>query len=196
MYSALRSYISGSKLKKLTSAIAECGDAIELVCDYNDICKVIEHLKKDKKTDCNILMSICGVDYYERKTRFSVVYNLLSITLNHRVRVILNVSETDIIPSVSSIHSCAVWYERETWDMYGIIFKNNPDMRRILTDYNFPDHPMRKDFPLTGYQEVRYDYTSARVTQTPVDLPQEYRTFDFSMPWEGTKYLPGDEKAS
>ena len=130
------------------------------------------------------------------KNVFAVVYNLLSLVHNIRIRVKVRCAEGDIIPSVTDIFSSAGWYEREVWDMYGVMFSDHPDLRRILTDYGFEGHPQRKDFPLTGYVEVRYDIEQKRVVYEPVTLEQEFRSFDFQSPWEGTDYiLPGDEKA-
>lgn len=141
-------------------------------------------------------MDICGVDYPHRSLRFDVVYNLLSVKLNQRIRVKAKADEAMPVPSVTGIFATAGWFEREVWDMYGVVFSDNPDLRRILTDYGFDGHPQRKDFPLTGYVELRYDPESRRVAYGPVKLPQAYRSFDFMSPWEGAGYvLPGDEKA-
>ena len=142
------------------------------------------------------LMEIAGVDYPERPERFEVVYCLLSLTHNHRVRIHVATDETTPVPSVTSLWPVAGWLEREVFDMYGVGFAGNPDLRRILTDYNFEGHPQRKDFPLTGHIELRYSESEKRVVYEPVSLPQDFRTFDFLMPWEGPEYhLPGDEKA-
>ena len=154
-------------------------------------------LLDDTNCQCKCLMDVCGVDYPERDERFEVVYNLLSLTHNLRVRVKLSADEETPVPSVSSIFSAAGWWEREAWDLYGIYFSDHKDLRRILTDYGFEGHPLRKDFPLTGHVEVRYDEAQKRVVYDPVSLPQEYRAFDFVSPWEGAQYiLEGDEKAS
>jgi NADH-quinone oxidoreductase subunit C len=143
------------------------------------------------------LMDICGVDYPERPERFEVVYNLLSLTHNLRVRIKVATDEQIPVPSAVSVFSSAGWFEREVWDMYGVLFSGNPDLRRILTDYGFDGHPQRRDFPLTGYVELRYDVEQKRVVYEPVKLPQAYRSFDFLSPWEGgDAYLPGDEKAT
>ena len=143
------------------------------------------------------LIDICGVDYPARVKRFEVVYQLLSLRRNQRIRVKVRVSDMVAVPSITEIYSNAEWFEREAWDMYGVRFENNPDLRRILTDYGFEGHPQRKDFPLTGYKEVRYDPEKQRVVYEPVVLDQEFRNFDFVSPWEGTEYvLPGDEKAT
>ncbi len=145
------------------------------------------------------LLDLCGVDYPDRKERFEVVYHLLSMTRNARLRVKVSTDETQPVPSVISAYPAANWFEREAYDMYGMLFSGHPDMRRLLTDYGFEGHPLRKDFPMTGYVEVRYDEEQRRVVYEPVKLTQEFRTFDFLSPWEGADYpapvLPGDEKA-
>lgn len=145
------------------------------------------------------LLDLCGVDYPDRKERFEVVYHLLSMTRNARLRVKVSTDETRPVPSVISAYPAANWFEREAYDMYGMLFSGHPDMRRLLTDYGFEGHPLRKDFPMTGYVEVRYDEEQRRVVYEPVKLTQEFRTFDFLSPWEGAEYpapvLPGDEKA-
>jgi NADH-quinone oxidoreductase subunit C len=142
-------------------------------------------------------MDVCGADYPEREQRFDVVYNLLSLKHNQRVRVKAMTDEATPVPSVVSVFNSAGWFEREAWDLYGIFFSDHPDLRRILTDYGFQGHPLRKDFPLTGYVEVRYDQEQKRVIYEPVKLTQDFRTFDFLSPWEGmTPLLPGDEKAN
>jgi len=142
------------------------------------------------------LMEIAGVDYPEREERFDVVYSLLSLTKNHRIRVHVSTDEEKPVPSITGIWPVAGWLERETYDMYGVLFEGNPDLRRILTDYGFRGHPQRKDFPLTGYVELRYSEEHKRVVYEPVKLAQDFRSFDFMSPWEGADYiLPGDEKA-
>jgi len=145
------------------------------------------------------LLDLCGVDYPDRKERFEVVYHLLSMTRNARLRVKVSTDEIQPVPSVISAYPAANWFEREAYDMYGMLFSGHPDMRRLLTDYGFEGHPLRKDFPMTGYVEVRYDEELRRVVYEPVKLTQEFRTFDFLSPWEGAEYpapvLPGDEKA-
>jgi NADH-quinone oxidoreductase subunit C len=141
-------------------------------------------------------MDVCGADYPTRDERFDVVYNLLSIRYNLRVRVKVTTDEDTAVPSVTSIFSAAGWFERETWDLFGIYFDGHPDLRRIMTDYGFEGHPLRKDFPLTGYVELRYDDEQKRVVYEPVKLTQDFRSFDFLSPWEGMQgQLPGDEKA-
>jgi NADH-quinone oxidoreductase subunit C len=139
-------------------------------------------------------MDICGVDWPERPERFEVVYHLLSLSRNRRVRVVIQVAEGGSVPSVAGLWPCATWYEREAWDMYGIVFEGQTDLRRLLTDYGFEGHPLRKDFPLTGYVEVRYDEERKQVVYEPVKLMQDFRNFDFLSPWEGMTTLPGDEK--
>ncbi|GAN76844.1 NADH-quinone oxidoreductase subunit C [Acidisphaera rubrifaciens] len=151
-------------------------------------------LRDDPRLRFEQVMDICGVDWPARPQRFDVVYNLLSVSLNHRVRVVVPVADGAPVPSVSDIWPCAVWWEREAWDLFGIVFDGNPDMRRILTDYGFDGHPLRKDFPLTGYVEVRYDEDRKQVVYEPVKLTQDFRTFDFLSPWEALTTLPGDEK--
>jgi NADH-quinone oxidoreductase subunit C len=145
------------------------------------------------------LIDLCGADYPDRRERFEVVYHLLSMTKNARLRVKVSTDETQPVPSVISAYPAANWFEREAYDMYGMLFSSHPDMRRLLTDYGFEGHPLRKDFPMTGYVEVRYDEEQRRVVYEPVKLTQEFRTFDFLSPWEGAEYpapvLPGDEKA-
>jgi NADH-quinone oxidoreductase subunit C len=139
-------------------------------------------------------VDICGADWPERPLRFEVVYNLLSLSLNQRVRVVTATDAASPVPSVAGIWPCATWYEREAWDMYGIVFEGQPDLRRLLTDYGFEGHPLRKDFPLTGHVEVRYDEERKQVVYEPVKLTQDFRSFDFLSPWEGMTTLPGDEK--
>ena len=142
------------------------------------------------------LVDLCGVDYPEREERFDVVYHLLSMHHNKRIRVKITTDDGTTIPSVCGVFPSANWYEREAWDMFGVMFDGHPDLRRLLSDYGFQGHPLRKDFPLTGYVEVRYSEEEKRVVYEPVKLAQEFRTFDFMSPWEGAKYiLPGDEKA-
>ena len=143
------------------------------------------------------LMEIAGVDYPERPERFEVVYCLLSLTKNHRLRVHVSTDEVKPVPSVTGLWPVAGWLEREVYDMYGVLFEGNPDLRRILTDYGFQGHPQRKDFPLTGFVELRYSEEEKRVVYQPVKLAQDFRNFDFMSPWEGAEYiLPGDEKAA
>jgi NADH-quinone oxidoreductase subunit C len=158
--------------------------------------RVLGFLRDDPKCRFTVLCDVCGVDFPDRPMRFEVVYNLLSMSLNQRIRLKVETDENEPVPSATVLFSCAGWWEREAWDLYGIYFADNPDLRRILTDYGFEGHPLRKDFPLTGYVEVRYDEEQKRVVYEPVRLQQEFRSFDFMSPWEGMdKILPGDEKA-
>ncbi|NPC67180.1 NADH-quinone oxidoreductase subunit C [Komagataeibacter sp. AV436] len=152
-------------------------------------------LRDDPLYACQQVMDICGVDFPDRAERFEVVYNLLSVTHNHRIRVIVTTDETHPVPSVHQLWPAATWWEREAYDLFGILFTDQPDLRRILTDYGFEGHPLRKDFPLTGYVEMRYDEERRQVVYEPVDLVQDFRNFDFESPWEGILTLPGDEKA-
>jgi NADH-quinone oxidoreductase subunit C len=158
--------------------------------------EILRFLRDDAQCRFNVLCDICGVDYPDRPERFEVVYNLLSLSLNQRIRLKLTTTEDDPVPSATAVYSSAGWWEREAWDLFGISFAGNPDLRRILTDYGFEGHPLRKDFPLTGYVELRYDEEQKRVVYEPVRLQQEFRRFDFLSPWEGMDHiLPGDEKA-
>jgi NADH-quinone oxidoreductase subunit C len=157
---------------------------------------VLTFLRDDPAWLFKTLIDICGVDFPKRAERFDVVYHLLSIHKNLRVRVKTSTDEASPVPSVVGIHPGANWFEREAFDLYGILFDGHPDLRRILTDYGFRGHPLRKDFPLTGFVELRYNEEQKRVVYEPVKLPQEFRSFDFLSPWEGGEYpLPGDEKA-
>ena len=171
----------------------------ELAClvEREALPRVLAFLRDDPRCRFAVLCDICGVDYPDRALRFDVVYNLLSVALNQRIRLIVETDEEQPVPSAVPLYSSAGWWEREAWDLYGIYFEGNPDLRRILTDYGFDGHPLRKDFPLTGYVEVKYDEDEKRVVYEPVRLKQEFRSFDFLSPWEGMdKVLPGDEKAS
>jgi NADH-quinone oxidoreductase subunit C len=160
------------------------------------IVALLTRLRDDAAFSFQQLIDLCGADYPDREQRFDVVYHLLSLTRNRRVRVRIRTGENQPVSTVTSVYPCADWFEREAFDMYGILFDGHPDLRRLLTDYGFSGHPLRKDFPMTGYVEVRYDDEQKRVVYEPVKLPQEYRAFDFLSPWEGAKYiLPGDEKA-
>jgi NADH-quinone oxidoreductase subunit C len=159
------------------------------------IARVLSYLRDDPNCQFKLLVDLCGVDYPEREERFEVVYHLLSPRQNHRIRVKVTTDETTPVPSVTGVFSSAMWYEREAWDLFGIYFSDHPDLRRLLTDYGFEGHPLRKDFPQTGYVEVRYDDEQKRVIYEPISLRQDWRSFDFLSPWEGTGLLPGDEKA-
>jgi NADH-quinone oxidoreductase subunit C len=160
------------------------------------ILRVLAFLRDDPRCLFAMLVDICGVDHPDRAERFDVVYNLLSLKHNRRIRLKLATDEQSPVPSATGLFSAAGWFEREAWDLYGIYFADHPDLRRLLTDYGFEGHPLRKDFPLTGYVELRYDEEQKRVVYEPVRLKQEFRSFDFLSPWEGmTRVLPGDEKA-
>jgi NADH-quinone oxidoreductase subunit C len=161
-----------------------------------DIVKAATFLRDDAKCRFVSIIDVSGADYPYRDQRFDVVYHLLSPTKNLRIRLKVHADEETVVPSVTGVWPGADWFERETYDLYGVLFSGHPDLRRILTDYGFEGHPLRKDFPLTGFVEVRYDDEAKRVIYEPVELKQEFRNFDFLSPWEGTDYvLPGDEKA-
>jgi NADH-quinone oxidoreductase subunit C len=163
--------------------------------ERTSIARVMKFLRDDANCQFKMLVDLCGVDWPERAERLEVVYNLLSLKQNQRIRVKVSTDEDRPVPSVTSVFSAAGWFEREAWDLYGILFSDHPDLRRILTDYGFQGHPLRKEFPLTGYVQVRYDEEQKRVVYEPVKLTQEFRSFDFLSPWEGMTTLPGDEKA-
>lgn len=155
----------------------------------------IDYIKTERTTRFSSLVDITAIDFPSREKRFEVVYHFLSMYTNQRIRIKASIREDEVVPSITSIHPSADWFEREVFDMYGIMFSGHPDLRRILTDYGFRGYPLRKDFPTTGYTEVRYDEVEKRVVYEPVSLVQEYRQFDFMSPWEGAEYiLPGDEK--
>ena len=191
----------GQKLNvALPGAIGACHvtrDELTLEVELGEIARVMMFLRDDASCEFKILVDICGVDWPKRAKRFDVVYHLLSLVKNLRLRVKVQCAEDEPVPSIVATYPAANWFEREAFDMYGIAFSNHPDLRRILTDYGFSGHPLRKDFPLTGYVEVRYDDQQKRVVYEPVQLPQEFRSFDFLSPWEGAidYVLPGDEKA-
>lgn len=168
---------------------------LTLTCSAANIRSLVGFLKQDSSCLFDQLIDICGVDYLAQPKRFEVVYHLLSLRHNIRIRLKLSVAVGEPVPSIVDIFPNAGWYERETWDLFGISFEGNPDLRRLLTDYGFEGHPLRKDFPLTGYVEVRYDEIQKKVVYEPVKLAQEFRRFDFISPWEGILQLPGDEKA-
>ncbi|HYG27512.1 MAG TPA: NADH-quinone oxidoreductase subunit C [Caulobacteraceae bacterium] len=171
---------------------------LTLVAERDSIAAVLTALRD--RFGFQQLLDICGVDFPDREERFEVVYHLLSLTRNARVRVKMTTDEHQPVPSVVSVFPCADWFEREAFDMYGMLFSGHPDLRRLLTDYGFQGYPLRKDFPMTGYVEVRYDEEQKRVVYEPVRLTQEFRNFDFQSPWEGADYpapvLPGDEKGN
>lgn len=169
---------------------------LTIVVPARHIVRVLTYLRDDPALLFKELVDLCGVDWPEREQRFDVVYHLLSLHHNLRIRVKVRTDEFTPVPSVVSVYPTAGWFEREAWDMYGILFEGHPDLRRILTDYGFDGHPLRKDFPLTGYVELRYDEEQKRVVYEPVKLRQDFRNFDFLSPWEGMgELLPGDEKA-
>ena len=188
----LGDYLAGALSQELLSWQVQHGELIILVRPAA-IERVLIFLRDDSNCQFTQLMDLCGVDYPEREQRFQVVYNLLSMKHNQRIRVKLDIEEDSPVPTATGVFSAAAWYEREVWDMYGVPFADNPDLRRLLTDYGFQGHALRKDFPLTGYVELRYDEDQKRVVYEPVRLTQDFRTFDFLSPWEGM--LPGDEKA-
>ena len=184
-----------ASLANLAKAQVRAGLETAFGVHRDDLIAVMTALRDDH--EYQQLMEIAGVDYPERAERFEVVYCLLSLTKNHRVRVHVSTDEATPIPSVTGLWPVAGWLEREVFDMYGVAFSGNPDLRRILTDYGFEGYPQRKDFPLTGHIELRYSEAEKRVVYEPVSLPQDFRTFDFLMPWQGAEYvLPGDEKAT
>ena len=168
---------------------------LTVTASLSGLVDLIEFLRSDNSCRFSTLVDMTAVDYPERAQRFDVVWHLLSMYQNHRIRVKVAIREDEIVPSLVRIYPCANWFEREVFDMFGILFSGHPDLRRILTDYGFSGFPLRKDFPTTGYVELRYDESEKRVVYEPVRLTQEYRQFDFLSPWEGTQYvLPGDEK--
>ncbi|MGH6865693.1 MAG: NADH-quinone oxidoreductase subunit C [Methyloceanibacter sp.] len=182
----------GPKLLELKLGLGEL--AIEV--GRADIPAVMQFLRDDRNCRFGCLIDVCGVDYPKRGERFDVVYHLLSPWLNHRIRVRTRTDATNPVPSIVGVFPAANWFEREAYDLYGILFSGHPDLRRILTDYGFEGYPLRKDFPLTGFVEMRYDDELKRVVYEPVNLQQEYRSFDFLSPWEGMDTaIPGDEKA-
>jgi NADH-quinone oxidoreductase subunit C len=178
----------------VSSAVEAFGELTVHVA-LDSLLDLMRFLKTDASTRMTSLVDITAVDHPERPDRFDVVYHLLSMYQNGRVRVKTEVAETGMVPSLIPVYPAANWFEREVYDLFGILFSGHPDLRRILTDYGFRGHPLRKDFPTTGYTEVRYDEVQKRVVYEPVKLVQEYRKFDFMSPWEGATYiLPGDEK--
>ena len=183
----------------LPAAGADCAvvdDELVIRVPASSLTAALAFLRDDANCLFKVLVDVCGVDYPEREQRFEVVYNLLSLHHNQRARVKVPADEATLVPSAAGFYSSAGWYEREAWDLYGIRFVGNPDLRRIMTDYGFEGHPLRKDFPLTGFVELRYDEAQKRVVYEPVELTQDFRSFDFMSPWEGAEYvLPGDEKA-
>lgn len=178
------------------TAARVCYGELTLIAEASNIGQVLSYLRDDPECRFVSFTDICGADYPERAKRFDVVYHLLSPYKNRRIRVKVQADEESTVPSVIDVFPAANWFEREVFDLYGVLFSGHPDLRRILTDYGFAGHPLRKDFPLTGHVEVRYDDEAKRVVYEPVKLVQEFRNFDYLSPWEGTDYvIPGDEKA-
>jgi NADH-quinone oxidoreductase subunit C len=191
----LSAYLTEKLGGRLGSAVLAYGE-LTLSVEAGDIIDVLTVLKNDVQCQFVSFIDISGADYPARARRFDVVYHLLSPRQNLRIRVKVQADENTMVPSATGIYPGADWFEREAYDLYGILFSDHPDLRRLLTDYGFEGHPLRKDFPLTGFVEVRYDDEAKRVVYEPVELKQEFRNFDFLSPWEGTDYvLPGDEKA-
>lgn len=191
----LAAHIAAKRANDVISTEIAFGELNVTVVAEN-IVEFVDFLKTDASCRFSSLVDITAVDHPERVKRFDVVYHFLSMYQNQRIRVKLAVGEDEMLASILSVHPSANWFEREIFDMFGIIFSGHPDLRRILTDYGFRGHPLRKDFPTTGYTEVRYDEAQKRVVYEPVSLVQEYRQFDFMSPWEGANYiLPGDQKA-
>ena len=171
-------------------------DELTVTIASTSVVAFVEFLKSDGACQFSSLVDITAVDYPQRSKRFDVIYHFLSMYQNHRIRLRVQIREDEMVPSIIDVHPSSNWFEREIFDMFGILFTGHPDLRRILTDYGFRGHPLRKDFPTTGYTEVRYDEVQKRVVYEPVSLVQEYRQFDFMSPWEGAEYiLPGDDKA-
>ncbi|MCG8544840.1 MAG: NADH-quinone oxidoreductase subunit C, partial [Alphaproteobacteria bacterium] len=186
----LGAYLSGQLGQDIEDREIVRGELM-IVVKRDAVPRALKFLRNDANCQFEVLVDICGVDYPEREARFDVVYNLLSLKRNLRLRMKVRVDEGASVPSASGVYPSASWYERECWDMYGVFFSDHPDLRRMLTDYGFDGHPLRKDFPLTGYVEVRYDDEQRRVVYEPVKLVQEFRSFDFLSPWEGmTQALP------
>jgi len=191
----LAAYLTEVRSALISSSEIKYGE-LNVTTTAENVIALLTFLRDDAKCGFVNMTDICGVDWPQRAERFDVVYHLLSPKKNLRIRVKVPVGEDQPVPSACGIYPGADWFERETWDMYGVLFTGHPDLRRLLTDYGFEGHPLRKDFPTTGYVEVRYDEERKRVVYEPVELKQEFRNFDFLSPWEGTDYvLPGDEKA-
>ena len=193
----LATYLADAVPNEVGAAVI-AHDELAITTQRAFLVKLMTFLRDDSNCQFKALIDITAVDFPERDERFEVVYNLLSVSLNQRIRIKVATDETAPVPSITSIYSAAAWFEREVWDLYGVLFTDHPDLRRLLTDYGFEGHPLRKDFPLTGYVEVRYDAEQKRVVYEPVKLTQEFRSFDFISPWEGMtiERLPGDEKAA
>jgi NADH-quinone oxidoreductase subunit C len=197
MSDALRELATHIELKRLDCVLSWDVAHGELTVNValSSLVRFVEFLRDDSNARFSTLVDITAVDHPSREARFDVVYHFLSMYRNHRIRLKAAVREDEMVPSIIGVHPSANWFEREVFDMFGILFSGHPDLRRILTDYGFRGYPLRKDFPTTGYTEVRYDEAQKRVVYEPVRLVQEYRQFDFMSPWEGAEYiLPGDEK--
>lgn len=191
----LAAYLAEKLGARIEESVLAYGE-LTITVGINDIVEVLGFLRSDVQCQFVSFIDLSGVDYPYRAKRFDVVYHLLSPRQNNRIRVKVSTDESTPVPSVTGVFPGADWFEREAYDLYGILFSGHPDLRRLLTDYGFEGHPLRKDFPLTGFVEVRYDDEAKRVVYEPVELKQEFRNFDFLSPWEGTEYvLPGDEKA-
>ncbi|NTJ64025.1 NADH-quinone oxidoreductase subunit C [Agrobacterium rhizogenes] len=191
----LAAYLTEVRSALISSSEIKYGE-LNVTTTTENVIALLTFLRDDAKCGFVNMTDICGVDWPQRAERFDVVYHLLSPKKNLRIRVKVPVGEDQPVPSACAVYPGADWFERETWDMYGVLFTGHPDLRRLLTDYGFEGHPLRKDFPTTGFVEVRYDDAAKRVVYEPVELKQEFRNFDFLSPWEGTDYvLPGDEKA-
>lgn len=194
-FAELADYVAAALPGVVTGHEAAHGE-LTLRAEATEIVRLVKFLRDDPRCLFYAIVDICGVDYPGRAKRFDVVYHLMSPKHNARVRVKIETDEATPVASVTPVFPGALWFERETYDLYGVLFTGHPDLRRLLTDYGFDGHPLRKDFPTTGFVEVRYDDEQKRVVYEPVRLPQEFRQFDFMSPWEGTDYvLPGDEKA-
>ena len=193
---SLADYLAQKFGDELAETEVETGE-LSVVVPVGVLLRLLTFLRDDSRCQFSQLVDIAGVDYPERDQRFELVYNLLSLTHNQRIAVKVRTNEDEAVPSASGVFSSALWFEREVWDLYGVFIAGHPDLRRLLTDYGFEGHPLRKDFPLTGYTEVRYDIEEKRVVYEPVKLTQDFRSFDFTSPWEGMTdvMLPGDEKA-
>jgi NADH-quinone oxidoreductase subunit C len=185
MNKILQQHITDDIVKKYQAKFYFIHDEAVIKVSPKNLVKLIRDLRDDTNSLFSMLVSICGVDYPNKEQRFEVIYNFLSLKLNERIRLVVAVNEKEKIPSIADLFNCATWYEREVYDMYGVEFSDCKDMRRILTDYNFNYHPLRKDYPLTGYDEVRYDIEKKKIVYEKVQLDQEYRNFDFVSPWEG-----------
>ncbi len=191
----LKDYLAHAQNEHVISATITNGELV-IIVNLAQIVLLMEFLKQDSKCQFTTLIDITAIDYPGRADRFDVVYHLLSMPLNFRLRLKATIEDGEAVPSISSVFPCANWFEREVFDMYGIVFSGHPDLRRLLTDYGFSGHPLRKDFPLTGYSEVKYDEVQKKVVYEPVELVQEFRNFDFISPWEGIGDIPQDKSNS